>query len=65
MCNDRRPKLALAAIFESFADLNIKIRFGEGAPNIGPRDDITITDTAPIVRTVEGGIGEGEIVQRR
>jgi hypothetical protein len=30
-----------------------------------PRDNIKITDTAPIVRTVEGDCEAGELVQRR
>lgn len=62
MCNDYRLKVELASIVEDFADLKIKI---EGAPNIEARDDIKITDTGPIIRTVEGARGEGELVQRR
>ena len=54
MCNDYRLKVEASAILEDFADLKIKIRFSEGAPNIQARDDIKITDTAPIVRTVYG-----------
>lgn len=65
MCNDYRLKVELASIVEDFADLKIKIRFGEGAPNIEARDDIKITDIAPIIRTVDGQRGEGELVQRR
>ncbi|RVJ14728.1 SOS response-associated peptidase [Sinorhizobium medicae] len=65
MCNDYRLKVDIASIVEDFADLKIKIRFGEGAPNIEARDDIKITDIGPIVRTVDGGRGEGDLVQRR
>jgi putative SOS response-associated peptidase YedK len=65
MCNDYRLTVDVASIVEDFADLKIKIRFGEGAPNIEPRDDIKITDTAPIVRTVEGDREAGELVLRR
>ena len=65
MCNDYRLKIAAAAIREDFSDLKIKIRFSEGMPNIEPRDDIKITDTAPIVRTVDGEPGAGDLVQRR
>jgi putative SOS response-associated peptidase YedK len=65
MCNDYRLKVELASIMEDFADLKIKIRFGEGAPNLEARDDIKITDTGPIVRTVDGARDEGELVQRR
>lgn len=65
MCNDYRLEVEAAAIFEDFADLKIKIRFSEGTPNIQARQDIKITDTAPIVRTVEGERGTGDLVQRR
>ncbi|PKA44155.1 DUF159 family protein [Rhizobium sullae] len=65
MCNDYRLKVDVATIVEDFADLKIKIRFGEGAPNLEPRDDIKITDVGPIVRTVDDVRGEGELVQRR
>lgn len=65
MCNDYRLNVDIASIVEDFADLKIKIRFGEGRPNVQARDDIKITDVAPIVRTVEGARNEGELVQRR
>lgn len=65
MCNDYRLKVDAATIAEDFADLKIKIRFSEGVPNIQPRDDIKITDSAPIVRAVEGVPGAGDLVQRR
>lgn len=65
MCNDYRLKIELAAIIEDFADLKIKIRFSEGMPNIEVRDDIKITDTAPIVRAIDGGRGADDLVQRR
>jgi putative SOS response-associated peptidase YedK len=65
MCNDYRLKVEISSIIEEFADLKIKIRFSEGRPNIEARDDIKITDIAPIVRTVEGERGEGDLVQRR
>jgi len=65
MCNDYRLKVAAATIRGDFSDLKIKLRFSEGMPNIEPRDDIKITDTAPIVRTVDGEPGAGDLVQRR
>jgi putative SOS response-associated peptidase YedK len=65
MCNDYRLKVDVASIVEDFADLKIKIRFGEGTPNLEAREDIKITDVAPIIRTVEGVCGEGDMVQRR
>lgn len=65
MCNDYRLNVDVSAIIEEFADLKIRIRFSQGQPNIEPRDDIKITDVGPIVRTVEGIRGEGDLVQRR
>jgi putative SOS response-associated peptidase YedK len=65
MCNDYRLRVDTATIVESFADLKITIRFSEGAPNLEPREDIRITDTAPIVRAVEGHTAAGDLIQRR
>ncbi len=48
-----------------FDHLKTKIRFPDGRPNIEAREDIKITDTAPIVRTIEGERDAGELVQRR
>jgi putative SOS response-associated peptidase YedK len=65
MCNDYRLKVEISSIIEEFADLKVKIRFSEGRPNVEARDDIKITDIGPIVRTVDGERGEGDLVQRR
>jgi putative SOS response-associated peptidase YedK len=65
MCNDYRLKVEASAILEGFADLKIKIRFSEGGPNVQARDDIKITDTAPIVRTVDDERRGGDLIQRR
>jgi putative SOS response-associated peptidase YedK len=65
MCNDYRLKVDLASIVDGFAGLQIEIRFPEGAPNIEARDDIKITDIAPIIRTVESLRGKADLVQRR
>lgn len=63
MCNDYRLEVDIATIAEDFEDLKIKITFSEGVPNVAPRADIKITDTAPIVRSLERGAGD--FVQRR
>ncbi|TGV15209.1 SOS response-associated peptidase [Mesorhizobium sp. M8A.F.Ca.ET.173.01.1.1] len=65
MCNDYRLMVDVASIVEDFADLKIKIRFSEGAPNIEAREDIKITDLGPIIRPIDGVSGEGDLVQRR
>ena len=65
MCNDYRLLTNAAELFEGFSETRIKIRFSEGAPNIEAREDIKITDTAPIVRAVDGVPDGGDLVQRR
>ncbi len=65
MCNDYRLMVDVASIVEDFAHLKIKIRFGEGAPNLQPREDIKITEMGPIVREIAGTRDEAELVQRR
>jgi putative SOS response-associated peptidase YedK len=62
VCNDYRLLTASATLFDGFSEIKIPIRFSEGNPNIEPREDIKITDTAPIVRAVDQA---GALVQRR
>lgn len=64
MCNDYRLRVDVGTIIEEFADLKIRIRFGEGVPNLEPRDDIRITDPGPIIRRM-GDTDDVELVQRR
>lgn len=65
MCNDYRLEIDIASIAEDFDDLKIKIRMPEGTPNVAAREDVKIADMSPIVRTVEGQRGAGELVNRR
>jgi putative SOS response-associated peptidase YedK len=65
MCNDYRLEVEASATLEDFSDLKIKISFSEGTPNIQARQDIKITDTAPIVRTIDSDPNAGDLVQRR
>jgi putative SOS response-associated peptidase YedK len=65
MCNDYRLKADMTSIIDDFAGLQIEIHLPEGAPNIEARDDIKITDVAPIIRTVDGLRGKADLVQRR
>jgi putative SOS response-associated peptidase YedK len=62
MCNLYRNRVELAALVEAFGRLGIPLAFPDGLPNIEPRDEIRITDRAPIVRRGESG---AELVQRR
>jgi putative SOS response-associated peptidase YedK len=64
MCNDYRSHLDLDTIREDFRKLGIRLRFPEGAPNFEPRDDIKITDVAPIIRAGDEP-GTADVVQRR
>lgn len=65
MCNDYRLETDIASIVEDFSDLKIKIKVPEGTPNVAAREDIKITEVAPIVRTIDGDRGAGELVNRR
>jgi len=65
MCNDYRLEVDIASIMEDFEDLKIEIEVPEGTPNVAAREDIKITDTAPIVIGVEGRRGVGALVNRR
>ena len=59
MCNDFRNRIPLDAYRDAFPGLQLP----GGAPNLEPRDDVRITETAPIVRaTADGG---RELVQLR
>jgi putative SOS response-associated peptidase YedK len=64
MCNDYRSHVDLDTIRQDFSEIRIRIRFPEGAPNLQPRDDIRITETAPIVRT-SGEQESADLVQLR
>jgi putative SOS response-associated peptidase YedK len=65
MCNDYRLKMDIDRIREDFSEIRIRIRFPEGVPNMQPRDDIKITDTAPIVRAAADERNAADLVQRR
>ena len=69
MCNDYRSRVELGTIGQEYNDLRIPLRFPEGLPNLEPRDDIRITDRAPIVRWSGASAGRepasAELVQRR
>jgi putative SOS response-associated peptidase YedK len=64
MCNLYSNKVAPDAIARAFEQLGIPLRFPDGLPNIEPREEIRITDPAPIVRW-NAGEASAELVQRR
>ena len=55
MCNDFRLKAKLDYLIETFSQTRIPLKFPGGLPNIEPRDDIRISDRAPIVRPGDEG----------
>ena len=60
MCSDYRL-LERVPADQLFPDM----LYPEGIPNFEPREDIRITDRAPILRAASGGQGAVELVQRR
>ena len=64
MCNDYRTRVELDTIGQEFNQLRIPLRFPEGLPNLEPRDDVRITDRAPVIRAAAGEPG-AELVTMR
>ena len=64
MCNDYRL-LERVPVEEIFAGFGAVMTHPEGIPNFEPREDIRITDRAPIVRAATDRPGAVELVQRR
>lgn len=56
MCNDYRYRLPHEILVEEFADLKIPLVFPGGIPNIPPRDDIRISDSAPVITRAGDGV---------
>ena len=56
MCNQHSLKTPLSEIADLFGSrLATPLHYPEGAPNLEPRDEIRITDLAPIVRAGTAG----------
>jgi len=64
MCNDYRL-LERVPVEDYFPALGLTPLYPEGIPNFEPREDIRITDRAPIVRAASGRTGAVELIQRR
>jgi putative SOS response-associated peptidase YedK len=64
MCNDYRMRVTLDTLNQDFSETRLPLRFPEGAPNMEPREDVRITEMAPIIRASADGEG-AELVQRR
>lgn len=55
MCNTYRFRPFADQPFEELRQIGIPLEFPEGRPNIEPRDEIRIGDTAPVVTRTAGG----------
>ncbi len=65
MCNDYRLEVDIASIMEDFEELEIAIDTPEGKPNVAAREDIKITDVAPIVTRSDGAAPRAALLNRR
>jgi putative SOS response-associated peptidase YedK len=65
MCNDYAQRRELEALEKLAAAAAMRLVYPEGRPNLEPRDDIRITDRAPILRAAAAGGNAAELVQRR
>jgi putative SOS response-associated peptidase YedK len=51
MCNDYRVKIPPAGFVDGFTQLKMPFKWATGGPpNLEPREDVRITETAPVVR---------------
>ena len=64
MCNDYRLQVDLDTIARDFEGIRIRLTYPEGIPNTAPREDIRMTDTAPVIRR-GADAGTAELVVRR
>ncbi|WP_293865092.1 SOS response-associated peptidase [uncultured Alsobacter sp.] len=62
MCNDYGNHIGYAAYVEAFSQIKLPVFTPGGAPNLEPREDIRPTETAPVIRRVDGGV---ELVAQR
>jgi putative SOS response-associated peptidase YedK len=65
MCSDYRTRVELEKLEKACAEAGLLLRYPEGRPNLEPRDDVRITDRAPILRAAPDQPGAAELVQRR
>lgn len=66
MCNDFKLETDIAAILAELEEMRFRIELPEGKPNVPSREDIRMTDMAPIIRTgVPGDRNAADLVNRR
>jgi putative SOS response-associated peptidase YedK len=56
MCNDYANRIPYRAYVEAFSELKLPLFVQGNGPDLTPRDDIRIRDTAPIVLRAEDGV---------
>jgi hypothetical protein len=61
MCNDHGNDIPYSAHLGAFSETHMPVRFPTAAPNLEPRADIWPTDTAPVIRQVEDGLGFAQL----
>lgn len=54
MCNLYSNRVSSAMLAAAFAERDVALTMPEGIPNAEPRDEIRITDRAPVIRAHEG-----------
>ena len=62
MCNEAARRIELGLLREDFAHLRIPLHFPEGLPNMQPLPSVRITNDTVIVRAVEDGSSDAELV---
>ncbi len=58
MRNDYAARYTAHELATAFSDIRVPLRFPAGVPNLEPRDDVRIGDTAPVVRRARDGSAE-------
>jgi putative SOS response-associated peptidase YedK len=64
MCNDYKARIELEKLEKAAELARRRLLYPEGRPNLEPRDDIRITDRAPILRAAPSDPNAAELVQR-
>jgi putative SOS response-associated peptidase YedK len=65
MCSDYKVRIALERLEKAAAQARLRLLYPEGRPNLEPRDDVRITDRAPILRAAASEPGAADLIQRR
>jgi putative SOS response-associated peptidase YedK len=58
MCNDNGNHIPYSDYLAAFSQTRIPVKWPNAIPNLQPRDDIWLTDKAPVIRRLEDGTNE-------